>query len=163
MSSSLPKDSDALSSVRRILANASYIGRALLAFSKLDIPIKRTDSANSSTFHPNPNGVCAYCHHKTPWWKILLEVGMLFVTTGAFVAAAYYAHIAHEQFRGDRPCLGASLNVEHMNIGEQGTAQLIFNNSGRSPAKVTNSNIQAGCYAKFPDPEKVYAKGGTTA
>jgi hypothetical protein len=36
-------------------------------------------------------------HHKTPWWKIVLDFGTFFAVLGAFVAAAIYACIAARQ------------------------------------------------------------------
>jgi hypothetical protein len=59
---------------------------------------------------------CKPWHHKTPWWKIILDVGMLLATAGAFGAAGYYAHISkkmwvemQEQSRIQR---NASINAE---------------------------------------------------
>jgi len=46
----------------------------------------------------NSENACKCCHHKTPWWKITLEIGMLLATTGAFIAAAIYASVSHKMW-----------------------------------------------------------------
>ena len=54
----------------------------------------------STQIPPSPPATekpCKCCHHKTPGWKVVLDIGMLVATSGAFAAAAYYAHIAAGQ------------------------------------------------------------------
>jgi hypothetical protein len=42
---------------------------------------------------------CKCCHHKIPWWKTALDVGMFLATSGAFIAAAVYAGITHKMWK----------------------------------------------------------------
>lgn len=46
---------------------------------------------------PTTENPCKCCHHKTPWWKIVLEIGTFVAAVGALVATARYAYIAAEQ------------------------------------------------------------------
>jgi len=47
---------------------------------------------------PDTENACKCCHHKTPLWKIVLDVGMLLATPGAFIAAAIYASISYRMW-----------------------------------------------------------------
>jgi hypothetical protein len=66
---------------------------------------QREDTGKPFTHLPNqiptpsqaPERPCQCCHHKAPWSKTLVDFGMLFATTGAFIAAGIYAYIAHCQ------------------------------------------------------------------
>ncbi|MGC2464069.1 MAG: hypothetical protein WA517_02665 [Candidatus Acidiferrum sp.] len=55
-------------------------------------------ATNSPPSQSSPDNPCKCCHHKTPRWKIAVDVGMLLATVGAFGAAAYYAHISKKMW-----------------------------------------------------------------
>jgi hypothetical protein len=63
---------------------------------------KRTNDKPISSFpaqlppsKANPSNPCQSCHHKTPGWKIALEIGTFLAALGAFIATAIYAYITH--------------------------------------------------------------------
>jgi hypothetical protein len=75
---------------------------------------------------------CKCCHHKTPFWKWVVDWGMLVSTTGAFVAASVYASISYrqwqEQIKSGRPWIYA----EKLDMTAVYGPSLILNNAGSS-------------------------------
>jgi hypothetical protein len=48
----------------------------------------------------NAENTCKCCHHKTPWWKIALEIGVFAATVAAVVAPSVYARITYKMWQG---------------------------------------------------------------
>jgi hypothetical protein len=74
---------------------------------------------------PGPENSWKCCHHKTPWWKIALDVGMLLSAVGAVVAATFYAGMSHSMWREmqTQTCIQreASINADRAWVGLAGT------------------------------------------
>ncbi len=63
--------------------------------------------------------------------------------------------------QSERPWMGGTVITPSLMLGTLPTSQIGFINTGKRPAKITDSNIQSGFYRSFPkDPESEYAKGG---
>jgi hypothetical protein len=60
------------------------------------LPLRAPHISPSSIQSENP---CKCRHHKTPWWKITLDVVTLAATVGAFIAAAIYVCISYRIWR----------------------------------------------------------------
>jgi hypothetical protein len=95
----------------------------------------------------NSENSCHCCHHKTPRWKIVLDVLTLLVTAGAFVAAAIYAGISYEMWKemqtqtinSERAWVGLDVPITIDAIAEDPTKIMIkghytVKNFGHGPA-----------------------------
>lgn len=58
----------------------------LLGVISVALPIKKSDGVD-----PERQPACKCCHHKAPWWKVLLDVLTFLAATSAAGAAIYYA------------------------------------------------------------------------
>jgi hypothetical protein len=77
---------------------------------------------------PDTENACKCCHHKTPRWKVVLEVGMLLATAGAVIAAAIYASITHRMWTEmqQQTCIqrNAAMNAERAWVGLDGSPRV---------------------------------------
>jgi hypothetical protein len=63
-------------------------------------------AADSSALAPqippaegDAEGTCRCCHHKTPWWKVMLDTLTFLAAAGAAVAAIYYAVVTRGMWK----------------------------------------------------------------
>ena len=160
------------------------------SFSKLSTPEEKSDNSraakaepdkkNSGTRNfplpmkvspipPESDNSCKCCHHKTPWWKITLEIA-------TFLAAVVYAGITYRMWRemqGTNTISSQALRIDQRawvavsNISPElqqngdWTVSLVFKNTGKTPARnfVIKGTGEAVVKGQKPSSEEVKLPG----